>query len=130
MVGALPPRGMLVGILPGVLSFGFLKIVGEPPIERAIAVESQHDAAPTPHAATHSHGAPAAAVSQGQPEPELVSRATQAGIGLFTGVIVYSAAFGGLFALAFALAWGRMGEFNPRASAALLAAAGFVAVYL
>jgi len=26
----------------------------------------------------------------------------QAGIGLFTGVVIYSAAFGGIFALAFA----------------------------
>ena len=131
MVGALLLRGMLVGILAGILGFGFLKIVGEPPVERAIAFESQHDAAPTPPAPAHAHGAPALAAPQrAQPEPELVSRVTQAGIGLFTGVIVYSAAFGGLFALAFALAWGRMGDFSPRATAALLAAAGFVAVYL
>jgi len=40
--------------------------------------------------------------------PALVSRPVQAGIGLFTAVIVYSAAFGGLFGLAFAFAYGRV----------------------
>ncbi len=39
-------------------------------------------------------------------QPELVSRPVQAGLGLFTAVLVYSAAFGGLFGLAFAFAYG------------------------
>ncbi len=60
----------------------------------------------------------------------LVSRRVQAGIGLFTGVMVYSAAFGGLFALAFALAYGRAGDFGPRATSAFLAAVGLIAVYI
>ena len=51
-----------------------------------------------------------------EPEPELVSREVQSGVGLLTGVMVYSAAFGGLFALVFALAYGRMGDFGPRAT--------------
>jgi hypothetical protein len=122
MVGALLLRGMLVGVAAGILSFGFLKIVGEPPIDRAIAFEAQHDAA-NAHAAAHGNGV---AIT----EPELVSRAVQSGIGLLTGVVVYSAAFGGLFALAFALAYGRVGDFSPRATAALLAALGIVAVYI
>jgi predicted cobalt transporter CbtA len=55
----------------------------------------------------------------------------QAGIGLFTGVLVYCAAFGGLFGLAFAFAYGRVGaSLSPQAMAALLAAIGFVVVYL
>jgi predicted cobalt transporter CbtA len=44
--------------------------------------------------------------------------------------MVYNVAFGGLFALAFALAYGRMGDFDPRTAAALLAALGLVAVYI
>ena len=44
--------------------------------------------------------------------------------------MVYGAAFGGLFALAFALAYGQVGELSPRATSAALAAAAFVAVYL
>jgi predicted cobalt transporter CbtA len=64
-------------------------------------------------------------------EPELVSRPVQAGIGLFTAVIVYSAAFGGLFGLAFAFAQGRVpGALSPQALSALLAITGFIAIYL
>jgi Probable cobalt transporter subunit (CbtA) len=126
MVGALLLRGMLVGVLAGVLAFGFLKIAGEPAVDRAIAFESQQDAAKA-QAEAHAHGM--AGHEAPEPEPELVSRTVQAGIGLFTGVVVYSAAFGGFFALAFAIAYGRIGAFGPRATAALLAVLGFVAVY-
>jgi predicted cobalt transporter CbtA len=49
---------------------------------------------------------------------------------LLTGVAVYSTAFGGLFAIAFALASRRMGDFGPRATSGLLAAAGFVSLCL
>jgi Probable cobalt transporter subunit (CbtA) len=63
-------------------------------------------------------------------EPELVSREVQASLGLFTGVVVYSAAFGGLFALVFTFAYGRLGNLSPRAVSALLAAGGFLALYV
>jgi predicted cobalt transporter CbtA len=122
MVGRLLARGMLVGILAGVLCFGFLKAFGEPQVDRAIAFETQMD-----EAKDHAHGH--MSMPMENPEPELVSRAVQAGIGLFTGVALYSAAFGGLFALAFALAYGRVVTLSPRATSALLAALGFVAVY-
>jgi len=92
MVGALLLRGMLAGVVAGLLCFGFLKIAGEPPVDKAIAFEKALDAAKS-HAAAQLHGAPG---PNGEPQPELVSRETQAGIGLFTGIMVYSAAFGGL----------------------------------
>ena len=60
----------------------------------------------------------------------MVSRPTQAGIGLLTAVVVYGTSLGGLFALAFALVYGRWETLGPRGTAALLAAAGFVALYL
>jgi hypothetical protein len=44
--------------------------------------------------------------------------------------MVYAVALGGLFSLLFAFAWGRMGRLGARGSAALLAGAAFVAVYL
>ncbi len=122
-------RGMLVGLVAGLLSFGFLRVFGEPQVDRAIAFESQVDQAKAQAAAQ-------AEIAKGRPaprqdlEPELVSRPVQAGIGLFTGVAVYSAAFGGLFALAFAFVYGRMGTYGPRATSALLGAAGFIAIYL
>ena len=122
-------RGMLVGFLAGLLSFGFLKVFGEPQIERAIAFESQMDEARA-QAAVQAEAAKGHVMAKEQTEPELVSRPVQAGIGLFTGVAVYSAAFGGLFALAFAFAYGRIGKYGPKATSALLGVAGFVAVYL
>jgi predicted cobalt transporter CbtA len=123
VVRTLLVRGMLVGLFAGLLVFGFSKVFGEPQVDRAIAFETAMDEAKArQHAAM---GMPAE-----PPEPELVSRAVQASYGLFTGVAVYSAAFGGLFALVFAFANGRAGSFSPRAGSALLAAAGFIAVYL
>jgi Probable cobalt transporter subunit (CbtA) len=120
MVGALLLRGMLVGVVAGILCFAFLKVAGEPAVDRAIAFEKQLDEAK----------AIDLTLPREEPNPEPVSRPVQAGIGLFTGVVVYSAAFGGLFALAFALAYRRMGDFGPRATSALLAAAGIVTVYI
>ena len=122
-------RGMLAGLLAGILSFGFLRVFGEPPIERAIAFEAQMDET---RAAAHAKAEVAMGMTPlaEEPEPELVGRPVQAGIGLFTGVAVYSAAFGGLFSLAFAFVYGRVGRFRPRATAAMLSAAGFVGVYL
>lgn len=55
---------------------------------------------------------------------EGVSREVQASLGLFTGVVVYSTAFGGLFALVIAFAYRRVGHLSPRAVSALLAAVG------
>ncbi len=129
LTGSLLLRGMIVGFVAALLSFGFLKLVGEPAVDRAIAFETQMDEAKAKAGRDE-------AIAQGLPapqqvaEPELVSRTVQGGIGLFTGVAVYSVAFGGLFALVYALAYGRMGDFSPRATAALIAVSGFVALYV
>lgn len=122
MVRTLLIRGMLVGLLAGLLVFAFGKFVGEPPVNRAISFESAMDEAKVK--ADEAHGIHAVE------EPELVSRDTQSGIGLFTGVMVYATAFGGLFALVFAVADRRIGTLGPRAVSALLAAFGFIAVYV
>ena len=113
MVGHLLLRGMFVGVVAGLLAFGFARIFGEPQIDRAIAFEEQMSKAKGEAA-----------------EPELVSRETQAGLGLFTGVVVYGAALGGLFSLVFAFVYGRVGGLGPRATAALLALGGFFAIVL
>jgi len=113
VVSGLLLRGLLAGLLAGLVAAAFASVAGEPSIERAIAFESATDAA------------------AGQsPAPEIVSRSVQRGAGLFTASLVYGAALGGLFSLAFALAYGRVGEFDPRTLSALLAAAGFVALVL
>ena len=125
MVSRLLVRGMLVGVVAGLLCFVFLKTFGEPQVDRAIAFETQLD-----EAKAAAHKAMGMDMSK-EEQPELVSREMQAGLGLFTGVLVYSTAFGGLFALAFACAYGRAPEAaTPRALSALLAVIGFVAIYL
>ncbi|MBV8513396.1 MAG: CbtA family protein [Xanthobacteraceae bacterium] len=123
MVGRLLLRGMLAGVVAGLLAFGFAKVFGEPPIEHAIAFEE--------HMAHHHAGADTDNHMKGETdESELVSRATQAGLGLFVAVVVYGAAIGGLYALVFAFVYGRFGHLSPRATAALLAAAAFVSFVL
>jgi hypothetical protein len=107
-------RGILCGIAAGLLVFIFAKIFGEPNVDGAIGFEEQ-----LAHlAGGHDH------------EDEIVSRDIQSTWGLFTGVMVYSIALGGMFSLLFAYAWGRMGKLGARASAALLAGAAFIAVYV
>jgi hypothetical protein len=121
-------RGMIVGFVAALLSFGLLKIVGEPAVDRALAFESAMDEAK----AKAEHDAAVAKGETPPPEeayPELVSRAVQGGLGLFAGVTVYNLAFGGLFALAFAILYGRIGNWSPRVTSALLALSGFLAVY-
>ena len=140
MVGSLLLRGMLVGVVAGLLAFGFARVFGEPEVDRAIAFEATKTgeaptkAAPHAHGETHTHGGAhthsGAHTSAEAPEPELVSRATQAGLGLATGVVVYGAAVGGLFALVFAFAYGRIGRIGARATAALLALGAYVTVVL
>ena len=134
MVGNLLLRGMLVGLVAGLLCFGFLKLYGEPQIERAIAFETQMDetkAVADKAKGMDMHKAMSYAVDIPKgAQPALVSRAVQSGVGLFTGVIAYSTAFGGLFALTFAFACGRTSVLSPRSVSALLAATGFVAIYL
>lgn len=116
MVGNLLLRGMMVGVLAGLLAFCFAKTFGEPWVDYAISFEEH---------ASHAMGASGSAE-----EPEIVSRAMQAGFGLFTGLVVYGAAIGGLFALAFAFANGRLGRLGPRSVAALIASLGFMAIVL
>ncbi|WP_064683376.1 CbtA family protein [Rhizobium bangladeshense] len=113
MVGNLLLRGMFAGVIAGILVFAFAHIFGEPLVDAAIAFEE------------------ASAQAAGQAaEPEVVSRATQAGLGLFTGVMAYSVAVGGLFALAFAFVHGRFSALSARGSSAAIAIAAFVAIVL
>lgn len=122
MVRDLLIRGMLVGFLAGLLVFGFAKVFGEPQVDRAIAFETAMDEAKMK--------ADSAKGVHDEEAPELVSRRVQASYGLFTGVVVYATAFGGLFALVFAFAYGRIGSVGPRALSALLALAGFICLHL
>jgi hypothetical protein len=109
MVRALLIRGLMAGLIAGLFGFGFAKFVGEPQVNSAITFEEK------------------AAAARGEtPEPVLVSRDVQSSWGLFTGIAVYATALGGLFALAFAFAWGRLSWRDPKMLAVALALAALL----
>jgi predicted cobalt transporter CbtA len=104
---------MIAGVLAALLAVLFARIVVEPRIDQAIAFEA------------------AASAARGEGEgPEIVSRTTQRGAGLLTATVAYGAAFGGLFALAFAALHGRALTGTPRGAAMWLAVAAFVVLCL
>jgi len=108
--------GLLAGLCGGLLATGVAELAGEPAVNQAIAYEEAHTPSPPP-------GTPA--------EPELVSRDLQSTAGLLTAAGVYGLALGGLFALAFAWAYGRVSPgTGPARTALWLAAIAFAVVYL
>lgn len=121
MIRSLLIRGMIAGLVAGLLGFGFARTFGEPAVARAIAFEEKHE-----HA--HDDDKSAANAHDHDGDEELVSRDTQAGLGLFTGVAVFGTALGGIFSLVFAFAYGRLGALHARGTSALLATLGFVSV--
>ncbi|MFD9520535.1 CbtA family protein [Streptomyces sp. NPDC059979] len=126
-------RGMLAGLIAGLFAFAVAYVVGEPPVRGSIAVEeaqAAQDAASAPSGAHAGHGGDAASGEAAEEEEEVVSRPVQSTVGLATGVLVYGVALGGIAALAFSFALGRVGGFSPRATAALTAAGAFATVYL
>ncbi|MFD7878515.1 CbtA family protein [Streptomyces sp. NPDC059766] len=104
-------RGMLAGLGAGVLALVVAYFLGEPSVDSAIGFEEAH-------AHAHEH------------EVELVSRSLQSTAGLATGVLIYGVSFGGIAALAFCFALGRVGRFSPRATALLLSGTALLAVYV
>ncbi|MGW4171303.1 hypothetical protein DMH25_33835 [Streptomyces sp. WAC 01325] len=104
-------RGMLAGLGAGVLALIVAYVLGEPSVDKAIGFEEAH-------AAGHEH------------EVELVSRSLQSTAGLATGVLIYGVSFGGIAALAYCFALGRVGRFSPRATALLLSGCALLAVYV
>lgn len=111
MTRSLLIRGMLVGLGAGLLAYAFARIFGEPQVQHAIDFEST------------------LARIHHEPEgPELVSRGLQRSFGLLTGVVVMGISLGGLFALVFAYAYGRIGSMSPRLTAAVLAGLAYLTV--
>jgi hypothetical protein len=111
MIRPLLVRGLLVGLGAGLLAFAFAFVFGEPQVQHAIDFED--------HLARINHE-PA--------EAELVSRGIQRTLGLLTGTVVMGVALGGLFALVFAWAYGRIGAMSPRLTSAVLALGAFLTV--
>jgi hypothetical protein len=116
-------RGLLAGVIAGALAFIFARIFAEPVIDQAISYESGRDAVLA--ALDKAAGLPAPPHG-----PDIFSRTIQANIGIGTGMIAFGAAMGLLFAVAYALCLGRVGNVRPRTLALLLAGAGFAGIYL
>jgi Probable cobalt transporter subunit (CbtA) len=116
-------RGVLAGALGGLLAFLFARVFAEPQIQRAIDYETARDAAQ--QALDKAAGLPV----QGA-EAEVFSRSLQANVGAGLGLILFGAAVGALFAVAYAVCLGRAGRVPPRALAVLVAGGGFLALYL
>lgn len=113
MIRTLLIWGLLAGLCGGLLATGFSEVAGEPAVNQAINFEYTQ------------------AKAAGQPEEkEIVTRGVQRSIGLLTAAAVFGVSMGGLFALAFAFAYGRVGRASPGRTALWLAAGAFVVVYL
>lgn len=111
MVKTLLLRGMAAGLVAGFAYFLFAYLFGEGAVEAAIAYEE------------HTGVAHDAAV-----EVPLVSRGIQSTVGLGVAAVLYGVVIGGLLALAHSAVVGRLGRLGPRATSAVVAGIGFVAV--
>jgi Probable cobalt transporter subunit (CbtA) len=116
-------RGILAGGIAGVLAFVFARIFAEPLIEKAINYESGRDAAQT--ALDKAAGLPTEPAG-----PDIFSRTIQGNLGIGVGMILFGAAMGALFAVAYAIYLGRVGNLRPRTLALLVAGGGFLGFYL
>jgi hypothetical protein len=112
-------RGLLAGALAGVLAFVFARIFVEPVIDRAIGYEdgvgAAHEA--MEHGA-HEHGA------------EVFTRGVQANIGMGFGVLAFSVAMGALFAVVYAVTYGRVGNVSARLLSVYVAAGMLLSLYV
>ena len=113
MMRMLLVRGMLAGLGAGAFALVFAWTFGEPQVGHAIAFENRQ-----------------ARLAGAVPAPELVSRTIQETFGLALAVGLVGVALGGLFSIAFAVCYGRIGQFGPRATSALVAIGGFIAIEL
>lgn len=116
MVWTLVLRGLVVGVLAGLLAGAFAFVIGEPLVQDAIDIEEAGSA--------HASLVPFAHISEWN-----VSRGEQRG-GLFLATALYGLAIGGVFGAIFATLLGRGRERSPYQLATRLAGALFVAIVL
>jgi hypothetical protein len=108
-------RGLVAGALAGVIAFVFARIFVEPVIDRAIGFEDGVGEAHEAMHGGHEHGA------------EVFTRGVQANIGLGFGVIAFSVA---LFAVVFAVAYGRVGNVSARVLSLYVAGGMLLSLYV
>jgi Probable cobalt transporter subunit (CbtA) len=123
LVGSLILRGLIVGVVAGLLAFGFAKMFGEPAVDVAIDFEAAHSEAERAQQI-------AKGITPAPEEPELFSRTVQSGVGLLTGVVGVGAGIGAIFGVLFAFGNGRMDKLGPGATSTLLAFYALWSVYV
>ena len=106
------------------LVFLFARVFAEPQVDLAIAFEAAHEQAEMANQMAKMPGMAHAS------EPELVSRGVQKSLGLLTAVTLYGAAVGGIFALVFAYAYGRLSHLSPRSLSLVMAGIAFLVIGL
>jgi predicted cobalt transporter CbtA len=111
-------RGLLAGALAGVLAFVFARIFVEPVIDRAIGYEDGFVAHEAMEHGAHEHGA------------EVFTRGIQANIGMGFGVLAFSVAMGALFAVVFAVTYGRVGNVSARLLSVYVAGGMLLSLYV
>ena len=111
-------HGLLAGLLAGVAAFVVAYAVGEPAIDRAIAIEESGGTS------GHTHEAGESAGHSHDDEDALVTRATQSTWGLATGTLAIGTVLGGFTGLLAAFGLGRLGGLRPAGSTALVALLG------
>jgi len=116
-------RGLLAGGIGGLIAFVFARIFAEPVIQKAIDYESARDDAVD---ALHK----AAGMAMDPAGPDIFGRHVQRNLGIGVGMIAFGVAMGAMVAVVFALCLGRTGRVRPKPLALLVAAFGYVTVYL
>ncbi|ULE35097.1 CbtA family protein [Mycobacterium sp. IDR2000157661] len=116
-------RGLLAGAVAGVLAFVFARIFVEPRIERAIGYEdgvgAAHEALEAHAGHSHSHG-----------DGGGFDRAVQMNIGMGLGVLLFSIAIAAIFAVVFAVAYGRVGDISARLLSVYIAGGMLLSLYV
>ncbi|KUI33069.1 cobalt transporter [Mycobacterium sp. IS-1742] len=116
-------RGLLAGALAAVVAFVFARIFVEPVIDKAIEYEDGIGAArqALDHAGHgHSHGEDGGGFS----------RAIQMNVGLGFGMLAFCVAMGALFAIVFAVAYGRVGDVSARLLSLYVAGGMLLSLYV
>lgn len=121
-------RGLLSGAAAGVLAFLFARIFVEPQIDRAIDYEDGVGAAH--HAVDHAAAGASGIAAHSHGDGGGFSRAVQMNIGMGLGVLAFSIAIGALFAVVFALAYGRVGNVSARVLSLYIAGGMLLSLYI
>lgn len=135
-------RGLIAGLIAGFATFAVAYLVGEPPLDAAIAVEEQGTGLDHHHAAEPPavDAAPDQAGGQEHSDHEHsdheheageteVPRTLQSTLGLLSATLLAGATVGGLVGVLTALALGRFGSLGVRALSLAVAGTGFVVAY-